>query len=705
MSNQPTTPSDGAISRRVLIQRAGLGAVGLAMFGPTVSGAESAAKAKPAAAKPPAAPAPLNRFGRMMQEYLVAKVRAVEQAANARRAALHTKADAEAYVKGVREKVAKCFGPWPEKTPLNARVTGVVTRDGYRIEKVIFESRPNFPVTANLYVPTGRSGKLPGVIGTCGHSRNGKAAAPYQSFAQGLVKLGYVVLLYDPFGQGERFQYTDADLKSTLTPGVWDHLMAGNQQFLVGESLGAWMAWDGIRALDYLLSRPEVDPAHVGVTGNSGGGTQATWLCAAEPRFTMGAPSCFVTTFRRNLENELPADTEQCPPHALALGLDHSDFIAAMAPRPAMVLGQERDYFDARGLEEAHDRLQKLYRLLGAEQNAGLFIGPDYHGFRQANREAMYGWFNRQTKISTVSAEPPLKIEEDATLQCTKRGQVAEDRVATIFSFTRALAQKLHDGRPRLDGEGLRRAITQVLYLPESGTATPPDYRILRASKDRRYPKKFSGTYAVETEPGIQALVYRLSDEPLESRPPKGVKRAILYVSHLSADAELRDEPLIAETMRAEPESAVYACDVRGGGESQPNTTGSYFLAAYGSDFFYAVHGIMLDCPYPGQKTHDVLRVIAWLKANGHEEIHLIGRGRGAIPATFAAVLSGDVTQVTLKNALTSYDDIARSEKYQWPLSSLVPGILKTFDLPDCYRALGTKQLRQIDPWGPMEKS
>ena len=105
-----------------------------------------------------------------------------------------------------------------------------------------------------------------------------------------------------------------------------EHIYAGNQQFLVGEFFGAWRAWDGIRALDYLLTRPEVDPKHVGITGNSGGGTMTTWLCGVEPRWTMAAPSCFVTTFRRNLENELPADTEQCPPRVLALGLDHCGF-------------------------------------------------------------------------------------------------------------------------------------------------------------------------------------------------------------------------------------------------------------------------------------------------------------------------------------------------------------------------------------------
>ncbi len=707
MSSSPR-PATPAVTRRTLLQRAGLGALGLTVSGTAAFAADAAAKApaKTPAPKTPAAPpelAPLNRFGRMVQEHYVARLRAVEQAADARRAALRTKADAEAYVREVREKVRQCFGPFPAKTPLNARVTGTVERDTYRIENVIFEGRPGFPVTANLYLPKGR-GPFPGVVGTCGHSANGKAAEAYQSFAQGLARLGTACLIFDPVGQGERLQCVGPDLKPKHGIGVQEHLHVGNQQFLVGEFIGAWMAWDGIRALDYLLTRPEIDPRHVGVTGNSGGGTQATWLCALDPRWTMAAPSCFVTTFRRNLENELPADTEQCPPRALALGLDHSDFIAAMAPRPVLLLGQERDYFDARGLEQAYGRLQHLYRLLGAEQNIGLFIGPDTHGYHRANREAMYGWFKRHTGAAAPAAEPTLTMEKDATLQCTPRGQVGADAPATVFTFTRDRARTLAAARGKVDGPALTRAVTAALRLPapEAAPAAPPDFRILRPSAGRRYPKRFAATYAVETEPGVHALVYRLSDVDLFSRPPRGTPRALLYIAHHSADAELRSEPLLAELMKAEPASAVYACDVRGVGESQPTTTGQGVLAPYGNDYFYAVHGLMLDAPYVGQKTHDVLRVLAWLKAAGHTEIHLVARGWGAQPATFAAVLSPHVTQVTLKHALTSYDDLAQHESYRWPLSCLVPDVLKTFDLPDCYRALAAKQLRQVEPWGAM---
>jgi dienelactone hydrolase/pimeloyl-ACP methyl ester carboxylesterase len=650
--------------------------------------------------------APLNRFSRMVQEWFVAQMRAAEDKIKDRLAALKTKQDAEAYVRSVQERVRQSFGPEPERTPLNARVTGVVERDAYRIEKVIFESRPNFPVTANLYVPSGRKFPLPGVVGSCGHSATGKAIDAYQSFSQGLARLGYVTLIFDPIGQGERLQYVDDKLKPRHGNGVSEHLWAGNQQYLVGEFFGAWRAWDGVRALDYLLTRKEVDPNHVGITGNSGGGTESTWLIGLDRRWTMGAPACFPTTMRRNLENELPQDTEQCPPRAMALGLDHADFLAAMAPKPLIILAKERDFFDVRGAMENFARLKHIYTLLGKPENVALQIGPTEHGYSQENREAMYRWFNRATKISYAQTEPALTIEKDEVLQCTEHGQVAELKPRTVFSFTQEKSRALRDQRGQPAGQELRKAITDVLDLPELPD-DPPDFRILRPLRTRNYPRRFSTTYAVETEPGAFALVSRLSDVSHVSRPPQDPRPAILYVSHHSADAELRVEPLIKELLAdVESDAPFYAVDLRGVGESRPDTCGSdQFLSPYGSDYFYAAHAIMLDKPYLGQKTYDLLRVLDWLRSFGHRDIHLAAKGWGALPSTFAAVLKNRVKQVTLKQGLTSYAAIAETEDYNWPLSALPPNILARFDLPDCYREIAAnKKLRQIDMQGAWAK-
>lgn len=658
-------------------------------------------------------PLPLNRYPRMLHDWYVDQVQAAAVRHTQTIDRLQNKEDALRYVLEVQRKIRQCFGPEPERTPLNARVTGTLERDGYRIEKVIFDSRPNFPVTGNLYIPTVGSGPFPAVVGTCGHSFNGKAAEAYQSFAQGLVRLGHVCLIFDPIGQGERIQYTKDLVKSELGAGVNEHLHAGNQQFLVGEFLGSWMAWDGIRALDYLLTRSEVDPKRIGVTGNSGGGTTTTWMCGLDSRWSMAAPACFVTSFRNNLENELPADTEQCPPHALAFGLDHCDFLAALAPKPIIILAKEQDYFDVRGAEQAYQKLKKLYGLLGFEQNIALFVGPTTHGYSQENREAMYSWFHKASQTAlkesdqqptlggVLSAsttlvplrEPSLIIEKDEDLWCTPRGQVAAmEGTTTVFQATASKAAKLSSQRQALSEEALRNEIANVLKLPSIPAATP-EYRIWQHKQVRDYPTKHAIGYAVVTEPGIEAIVYQLTSEPRYSRPRPSSPQAILYLADLSSDEELRSEPMMRDWTK-EKSIDIFACDLRGCGESQPDTCGpKSFLKPYGSEYFYAIHGLMLDRPLLGQKTWDALRVLQWMESAGYQHVHLAARGRGTLPATFAGLLSSVVKQITLKQSLDSFGSVAQTEYYQAPLVSILPNVLSHFDLPDCYRVLQGKQL------------
>jgi len=655
----------------------------------------------------------LNRFPRMVHEHYVAAVRRIMHDRRERLAALQTRADAERYVQTVQQKIERCFGPWPERTPLNARVTGTVDRDAYVIEKVIFESRPQFFVTANLYVPKGLHSRAPGVVGSCGHSHNGKAGATYQSFAQGLARLGYVVLIFDPIGQGERLQLpTEHDhTKSQVGIGVGEHLMVGNQQFLVGEFFGSWRTWDGMRALDYLLSRDEVDLAHIGITGNSGGGTMSTWLCGTERRWTMGAPSCFVTSFLRNLENELPADTEQCPPGVLAAGLDNGDFLIAMAPKPVIMMGQERDYFDVRGLTDTYHDVRRVYELLGAEQNAAMFIGANDHGYHQDAREAMYAHFAKAVGRGTGPVqEPALTMETDATLQCTAGGQVSELPSRTTTSFTRETAEQLAKQRGDVRGDELRRRIAALMgdEGKTDGEATSPDvplsYRITRPRAAAGYPLPSVTTYLVEQgSESLPVVVHRLYKSPHNSRLPQSDAPAILYVAHDSADAELRDEPALREAIEAAPDAAIYAVDVRGLGDSRPNTCGeNSYGTPYGCDYFYAAYGIMLGNSYVAQRRDDVAAALRFLTdAGGHSSVHVVDVGYGAVPAALAALASPQVDRVTLKHAPTSFAEIASAETYGWPLSSLLPGVLKHFDLPDVYRELkATKKLRLIEPVG-----
>ena len=177
----------------------------------------------------------------------------------------------------------------------------------------------------------------------------------------------------------------------------------------------------------------------------------------------------------------------------------------------------------------------------------------------------------------------------------------------------------------------------------------------------------------------------------------------ILFVSHRSSDVELRESSFVRELIESEPESEFFSVDVRGTGDSQPDTCGeNQFLVPYGSDYFYAAQSIMWGTSIPAQRAFDILRVIDWLKGQGRTEIHLAAQDAGTIPTTLAAVVSTQVTQVTFKGALRSFSEIAESEKYDWPLSSFIPSVLKDFDLPDCYKALADKKLKIIEPSGSL---
>ena len=241
----------------------------------------------------------------------------------------------------LQSRLRTIVGEVPEKSPLHARTTGTLKGDGFRVEKVVFQSRPQHYVTANLYIPDG-DGPFPGVLIACGHSGLGKAYSYYQKAAMLMARNGMMALVYDPIGQGERLSY----LKGSRNAGL-QHKLDNVNAILVGRTAVGYQAWDGVRAGDYLMSRPELDRSKpLGMTGNSGGGAQTMYLMALDDRIGPAAPSCHITTLERNFELGGAGDGCQSPPLTGALGIDHPDFFVMRAPRPSIILSAERDYKD-----------------------------------------------------------------------------------------------------------------------------------------------------------------------------------------------------------------------------------------------------------------------------------------------------------------------------------------------------------------------
>ncbi len=637
-----------------------------------------------------------NRYGHMVHEYTVGRVREILQERADRLAAIQTRAEAQAYVDDVRAKAARCFPALPARTDLNARTTGTSDLGEIRLEKVVYESRPGFLVSANLYVPARIDAELPCVLGLCGHSENGKAYGPYQFFARGLASKGFAVLIVDPVSQGERRQfYTEEGVpagesgpRSTVA-----HNMIGNRMLLTGDFVGSWFAWDAIRGLDYLLERPETDTSRVGVTGCSGGGTQTAQVTALDPRITMAAPDCYITSWLCNLENELPADAEQNPPRVLEFGLDEADLLLAYAPRPTMILAEENCYFDLRGARQAHAEVKKIHTLLDSPDSAEISVGHLDHGFHKHAREAMYGFFIKHAGLEVDWQESEMEEIPEAQLNAAE-GEVVPFGSRKIFGFTQARAKELGTQRPRFEYAALQDAARKLLQIemPDS----PPHFRYLRRNGGQDAATGKGYQFAVESEPGIQVILTMFGDQENQCRRPRGP--VSLYAGHLSSEEDCARLPWLQR--RLSEGQRILAADLRGTGQSFPTTCGSSdLLEPYGADYLYASFGSMMGESYLGRRVLDLLRTIDCL-VDGGAEVHLIGRGVGSVAVALAALLHASQPTCELVHYLPSYQLLIDNPLHNWPLSTMVENCLTTFDLPDIYAALG-ERLQKCDPWGP----
>jgi len=607
----------------------------------------------------------MSTFPRQVQRYTE---REFDRLRSPRAASLeHALADGEieAYIDTCRTSIRALY-PMPEtRTPLNTTVTGVVRHDEYRIEKLHFESRPGLIVTANLYVPE-RDGPLPCVLGACGHSELGKAEAKYQSFCAGLASKGFLVLIYDPISQGERIQFTER--KTAIGGCVAEHVTIGTKQSLVGEYFGAWRAWDGIRALDVLLERPEADPTRVGMTGNSGGGTMTTIVTALEDRLTMAAPSCFVTTYRHNLENELPSDTEQTPPGIIAEGYEEYDHLIAAAPRPTLICTKADDFFDHRGAEEAYEILKRVYAALGRSDDVAFATATGGHGFDRPLREAMYAFFIEHAGVDESSAEPDVTIHPPEELNAAPEGTVHGLASRKVLDYCRdTLETATHEAFSP-------DRLASLLALPERG-ATPPPYRILRRRNGR-------SRFAVETESDLFAIL-SFGEDAGSSFTLPSTGEVELVLPHLDEDV-LDDGALDAAGETRARKHVRMALSTRGSGESRYDTAnGRDYFDLYDADYLYSSYGIMMNRPLAGGKTFDVLRTVNLLEGLGVRVTALSGRGCGALISLYAAPFIAGLERLVLTNCIPSMRAIVDTDRCLWPQSVLIPEILRWFDLAD----------------------
>ena len=519
--------------------------------------------------------------GSMVNDDVVAKVRAVCAERQRRIDALHTREEAENYVREVRAKIRKAFSPLPaERTPLNPEITKTTKFDGYSVSCVIFESRPGLPVSAALYLPD-TPGKHPGVVFLCGHSGSGKASANYQTCPQTLARMGCVVLAPDPIGQGERLQFLDMERTDELIGSPpRQHNANGKQLLLCGDFFGTWRVWDAMRAVDYLVSRPEVDPERIGATGTSGGGTLSSYLFAMDDRVKMAAPGSYITRWRRNIENELLADTEQCIPGLLGQGVEIIDLLISRAPNPARILAQRFDYFDIRGAKEAYADLKKIHTLLGTPENAELAVTTDeLHGFSKDQRKRMYEFFSERFQLAPV---PEIQAEpRTESITVSPEGQLMKWKgkgYRLVYDFVNDMADKFRENRHKMSKEELCDYFKEKLHLPAPEAMMPKDYRVLEPIFLTW--EDLIGRFRLESDDGVDVIL-KIAHSPYAWQIPD-MDDVRLFVPHMDSIVEHKNLP--------HTDALDCLLDIRGIGELEPAGTMQverWFFDSCQADFFY----------------------------------------------------------------------------------------------------------------------
>lgn len=642
--------------------------------------------------------------------FMIQQMNQARQSRRALLARIQSKEQITDRTETVRSQLWKILGGRPEETPLNARITGVIERKGYRIEKLIYESMPKIYVTANLYVPTTGKPPFPAILAPLGHSANGKAAVRYQYTYQTLARKGYVVLAWDPFGQGERIQYLQPGTNHTRFDRVsMEHTMAGRPMVLFGNGFALYLAWDGIRGLDYLLTRPEIDPHRIGCTGQSGGGTMTMFLGALEPRIHAAV------AIEGNFANvagpfyDPPgsiSDPETDIIGSLPLHIDRGDLLAAFAPKPLLVCYTKNDEGETYGpvnteaTIENYDELVRIYGVLGVKEKVGLFTGDLPHGMDFFSRRAIYGWFNRWfDKMDAGLDEAEYDVAPDSALNATTTGQVSSSLDGrSVVQLNSDRAQKLlpvspfrkNPADPSSARAQIRTRLTKLLALPSQ--RTPLQAQIL-SSNVRKMQHIEEIQY--ESEPGVRITGWLVAPRDGASKHP-----CVLYISDGYAD-EAVAEPSHFDGVISQGYS-VCAISTRGTGLStqRPPKGGPVFYQQMDLNERYAWANMVLGKPVIGQRVWDILRCFDYLSSRPDvdaSQIKVIGQEEAGLAALMAAVLDERAQSILLTRMLVDYMSIVQSTDYSLSLEWFVPNILQHFDIPDLSVALYPRPVWILD--------
>ncbi|MGH9325084.1 MAG: alpha/beta hydrolase [Terriglobia bacterium] len=659
----------------------------------------------------------------MLVSYLAERLNGLAAEWDRKRALITTAAEMEARNAFVREKFLLMLQGFPERNPLNPVTVKVMERDGYRVENVMFQSRPDFWVTGNLYVPTSGPGPFPGIISPCGHYPLARMIPQYQSVYLTLVKSGFVVLGYDPIGQGERRQYWNPETHATvpgLVDSTYEHSMPGQLLLLFGQNLTEYRVWDGMRGIDYLLTRSEVDHKKIGCAGHSGGGTLTKFITVADERVQCAAIIEGGTANHWPLkivpwEPMGPSDVEQNLFPAAIYGIDNVDLHSAVAPRP--LLAAIEHY--APPFDRAAQAIEARYRLLGVPEKFTTVSSDDPHAWTPKLRLATADWFCRWFyNRPGPRTEPVFRTEPPQALYCTPDGSIRySQKGQTISSLILNKQAHLPPARPEpktaaevQSHQSATRASLRSLLRYKKSTQALDVRQIVTTPREGYRIEKVQFL----SEPGIYIPTWVFVPENTT-----GTLHTILYIT---------DEGIEAAGMEFEGEEGsglthgvldtlvrkgnlVVAVDVRGIGETRPHH------AAEGSQSspFHQLFDVETDMAYMawfmnqsllGMRVQDVVRSVDYVMNRQEADtnhLRVIGEGMGGLWCLYAAALDPRIHTLLCVRSLLSYRSLTEVDRYLYGADVFVPDVLLNLDLPEVAAALAGRPLALVLPLDAMK--
>lgn len=605
--------------------------------------------------------------------------------------------DFERHRDRVKSSLLESIGGLPEeKTPLNARITGTIDESTFTIEKVLFESLPNYLVSALCYIPKDVTTNAPAILFVCGHAAEGKAYPQYQKVCRDLVANGFVVLAIDPIGQGERLQYikNGEDTQKSCTV---EHTHAGFQFLLQGASVARHFIWDAIRAVDYLCERPEVDNERIGVTGNSGGGTQTSLLMLCEPRLAAAVPGTFITSLEEMMLAGFPQDMEQIVYKAIERGPDHDDFMTGIAPRPALLGAVSYDAFPIEGSIRTFENAQKIYNLYNQPENIGLVNDPSPHCYSDGLRQAAVNWFKQHLKNETpdfVTGVPITLNPKD--LNVTSSGNVLQDNPQSMSIFD-LIQEKLQTIAPQKDRapEQIREELTKVLGVDQVGSRDAAIHPRITPIEHDGYRGERIWFFSAPRIMVGGVLFF-----------PKDADAKVLSTVILTFENGTADLPENMETVEVllQQGKAVYVFDPRGIGAVSPRAVSAYgdSHAVFNSEYKMGSDAAMLGISTMGLRIFDILRAFDYLQSRDDiGDIELYGNGHAATWNYLAAVLEENISGVTCKDMLLSFKQLCQTRFYdheRFNLQIMAWGLLQCGDLEDFRACIEPRSVTLISP-------